>query len=99
MRKERKTHTIVEGEQFSLLVYFATHISAFTRTKQKPESSAVQFTLYLVIIEFNDLANEQNSDSRHNSEQRRIFFKFYASLTNEREGKENCSIILGSIAN
>jgi hypothetical protein len=43
----------------------ATHICAFT--DETEARVFCLFTFYLVIIEFNDLANEQNSDSHHNS--------------------------------
>lgn len=89
-KKRKKTHTIVEGELFLsfLAVFRHTYLCLYERNRSQ---SLLLFTFYLVIIEFNDLANEQNSDSHHNSEQRGNFLSFSKA--------KNCSIIFGSITN
>lgn len=75
-KKRKKTHTIGLAKLFLLFsfVYISPHIFVPLRTNLKPECSA-RLTFYLVIIEFNDLANEQNSDSHHNIREQARNFK------------------------
>lgn len=61
-----KTHTNVEWDS---RVYAVTHLWLCGRNRSQ---SVLLFIFYLVIIEFNDLANEQNSDSHHNNKQDKI---------------------------
>lgn len=68
--KKGETHTVVGQAKISRVCMPTANTYLCASTDEAEASGVLLLTFYLVIIEFNDLANEQNSDSHHNKSRR-----------------------------